>query len=201
MLGLCELFKYLYIKYMATLNEQCKFIANTIREFLNEDQTNIKIPKAKKSFLYHGSSIKNLESIKNTGLIPDFGDVVKGTTGYGYYMDDDYYNSEDKVEGVLFFSDNPETWSYSHFGGTPNINEAILVIIKKNETVFKKVGDHVYDMLGNKVDSINYNRYDYLSVDNIPPFIENGDYFSFDEQEPFDILYGERLIGFLKQFS
>jgi hypothetical protein len=39
------------------------------------------------------------------------------------------------------------------------------------------------------------------SVENIPPFIENGDYFSFDEQEPFDILYGERLIAFLKQFS
>ena len=178
-----------------------EIIKTSIRKYLNEQQMNIKIPKPNKSFLYHGSNIKNLESIKNNGLIPDFGDVVKGTEAYGYYMDDDYYNSEDKIEGVLFFSDNPDTWSYSHFGDTPNINEAILVIIKKNETVFRKVGDYVYDMLGNKVNSINYNRYYYLSVDNIPPFIENGDYFSLDEQEPFDILYGERLIDFLKQFS
>jgi hypothetical protein len=34
-----------------------------------------------------------------------------------------------------------------------------------------------------------------------PPFIDNGDYFSFDEQEPFDILYGERLVGFLDIYS
>jgi hypothetical protein len=177
------------------------FIASNVRESLNEQRVNIKVPKPNKSFLYHGSNIKNLENIKNDGLIPSFGETVKGTEAYAAYMDDDYYNSENKVEGVLFFNDNPNTWSYSHFGGTPNINEAILVIIKKNETIFRKVGNYVYDMTGNKVNSIRYNRYDYLSVENIPPFIENGDYFSFDEQEPFDILYGERLIAFLKQFS
>ena len=188
-------------KLFSDMKDLREIIKTSIREYLNEEQMNIKVPKPNKSFLYHGSNIKNLESIKNNGLIPDFGDVVKGTEGYGYYMDDEYYNTEDKVEGVLFFSDNPDTWSYSHFGVTPNINEAVLVVIKKNETVFKKVGDYVYDMLGNKVNSIKYNRYNYLSVENIPPFIENGDYFSFDEQEPFDILYGERLVNFLKQFS
>lgn len=183
------------------MKDLTELIENIIYEYLNEQQINIKIPKPNKSFLYHGSNIRNLKDIQNLGLIPDFGDVVKGTESYRYYADDDYYNTEDKVEGVIFFSDNPNTWTYSHFGGTPKINEAILVIVKKNDTIFRKVGDHVYDMLGKKVDSIKYNRYNYLSADNIPPFIENGDYFSFDEQEPFDILYGERLVGFLKQFS
>jgi hypothetical protein len=173
-----------------------KFIATTMYEYINEQNTSIKIPN--NSFLYHGSNIKNLDSIINNGLIPDFGDVVKGTEGYEYYMDDDYYNSENRVDGVLFFSDNPNTWSYSHFGGIPNIDEAILIVFKKNETIFRKVGDYIYDMNNNKVKSIKYNRYNYLDVEQIPPFIENGDYFSFDEQEPFDILYGERLIQYLK---
>lgn len=187
-----------------------QFIKSNIKEYLNENLddswTNNRnnetvTPKANKSFLYHGSNIKNLEKIKNYGLIPNFGDVVKSTEAYGYYMNDDYYNSEDRVAGVIFFSDNPYTWSYSHFGGTPNINEAILVIVKKNDSIYRKVGDYIYDTLGNKVNSIKYNRYDYLDLDKMPPFIENGDYFSFDEQEPFDILYGERLVSFLKQFS
>jgi hypothetical protein len=183
------------------MKDSRKLLATIAKGYLNEQQIEVKVPKPNKNFLYHGSNIKNLKDIQRYGLIPDFGDVVKGTEAYNYYMDDDYYNSEDKVEGVIFFSDNPDTWSYSHFGSKPNINEAILVIVKKNETIFRKVGDYVYDMLGKKVNSIKYNRYDYLSAENIPPFIENGDYFSFDEQEPFDILYGERLLKFLKQFS
>jgi hypothetical protein len=79
------------------------FIANNVRESLNEQRVNIKVPKPNKSFLYHGSNIKNLENIKNDGLIPSFGETVKGTEAYAAYMDDDYYNSENKVEGVLFF--------------------------------------------------------------------------------------------------
>jgi hypothetical protein len=148
--------------------EKKKFITTTIQEYLIEQQMRTKIPKPNNSFLYHGSNIKNLESIKKYGLLPDFGDIVKGTEVYGQYEDDEYYDTEDKVEGVLFFSDNPNTWSYSHFGGTPNINEAILVIIKKNDTIFRKIGNHVYDMSNNKVSVVRYNRHNYLSVDNIP---------------------------------
>ena len=54
-------------------------------------------------YLYHGTNIKNLKDIEGNGLIPDFGNTVKSTEGYGYYMDDEYYNPEDRVDGVLFF--------------------------------------------------------------------------------------------------
>lgn len=171
-------------------------LINIYRTILNEEKI-VKIPKPNKSFLYHGSNIKNLDSIKRFGLLPDFGDTVKGTESYQMYMDDEYYNqSEDRVDGVLFFSDNPNTWSYSHFGGTPNINEAILVIIKKNETIFRKIDSYFYDMKNQKVNRVNY-----IPVHSLPIFIENGDYFSLEEQEPYDILYGERLVKYLEQFN
>ena len=171
-------------------------LINIYRTILNEEKI-VKIPKPNKSFLYHGSNIKNLDSIKRFGLLPDFGDTVKGTESYQMYMDDEYYNqSEDRVNGVLFFSDNPNTWGYSHFGGTPNINEAILVIIKKNETIFRQIDGYFYDMKNQKVNSVNY-----IPVYNLPIFIENGDYFSLEEQEPYDILYGERLVKYLEQFN
>jgi hypothetical protein len=150
-------------------------------------------------YLYHGTNIKNLKDIENYGLVPDFGNIVKSTEGYQYYMDDEYYNPEDRVDGVLFFSDKPDTWSYSHFGGTPNIDEAVLIIIEKNDTIFRKIGEYIYDMDGNKVNSIKYNRFNYLDIDKIPPFIEDGDYFSFDEQEPIDVLYGDKLKEYLNK--
>lgn len=172
-------------------------LINIYRTILNEEKI-VKIPKPNKSFLYHGSNIKNLDSIKRFGLLPDFGDTVKGTESYQNYMDDDeyYIPSEDRIDGILFFSDNPNTWSYSHFGGTPNINEAILVIIKKNETIFRQIDGYFYDMENQKVNSVNYIR-----TDRLPNFIENGDYFSLEEQEPYDILYGERLVKYLEQFN
>ena len=149
-------------------------------------------------FLYHGTNIKNLKDIEKYGLIPDFGETVKSTEAYGYYVDDEYFNPEDRVEGIVFLSDNPNTWSYSHFGGTPNIDEAVLVVIEKNETIYHKVGFNIFDYNNKKVDSIKYNNYNYMSIDQIPGFIEDGD-FSFDEQEPFDILYGERLKNFINK--
>ena len=85
-------------------------LINIYRTILNEEKI-VKIPKPNKSFLYHGSNIKNLDSIKRFGLLPDFGDTVKGTESYQMYMDDEYYNqSEDRVDGVLFFSDNPGSY-------------------------------------------------------------------------------------------
>jgi hypothetical protein len=143
--------------------------------------------------LYHGTHIKNLEDIKKYGLLPEFGDMVKSTEAWEYYMDDEYTNPDDRFDGVLFFSDNPNTWSYSHFGGTPNIDEAVLVVIENNETIFRKVGYKIYDSEGN----IDVSP-DYYDADKLPGFIEDGDYFSFQEQEPIDILYGDRLKKFLK---
>lgn len=156
-------------------------------------------PKIKPNFLYHGTHIKNLDSIQKYGLIPDFGDTVKSTQAYQHYfgdVDDDGYEvpERERIDGILFFSDNPKTWSYSHYGGTPNIDEALLVIIAKNDTIFRKGNqDDFYDMRNQRVRSINY-----IDVDELPQFIERGDYFSLEGQKPLYILYGERLKNFLK---
>lgn len=171
---------------------------HSMREYLNENQVNI--PKPSKNFLYHGTNIKNLDDIKSYGLLPDFGDVVKSTEMYQYYINDEYFNPEDRVDGVLFFSNNPDTWSYSNYGEKGNLNDAVLVIVENNETIYHKKDDSVYDINGEKVNVIKYDNSNYLDSDKIPPFIEQGDYFSFDEQTPFDILYGDRLIKFLEQF-
>ena len=163
---------------------------------LIENEINASIPEPSENFLYHGTNIKNLNSIKKYGLIPDYGDVVKSTEMYQMYMDDDYIDENDRVEGVLFFSDNPDVWTYSQYGQKDkDIYKSILVIVEKNKTIYKKVkGGHFIDINGKRVESV-----DYIDIDKLPFFIENGDYFSFQEQEPFDILYGERLIEFLKK--
>lgn len=176
-------------------------ITKTLDIFLYENEVNLNVPTPKKSFLYHGSNIKNVNDIKLHGLLPDFGAVVKSTEAYRYYMDDDYYNPDDRVEGVIFFSDKPDTWSYSNYGNAPNINEALLVIVKKNATIYRKEGENVYDINNKRVDTIKYNNYNYLEVNKMPPFIESGDFFTFDEQEIYDILYGKRLIKYLSYFS
>lgn len=176
-------------------------LISTLSNCIEEQEIKTKTPKPNKSFLYHGTNIKNLNNIKKYGLIPDFGDTVKGTEAYGNYMDYEYMNPDDRVDGILFFSDKPDVWSYSNFGKTANVNDAVIVIIKKNKTIYKKIAFDYYDMKNNKVNWIKYNNHDYIDVDKLPFFIEDGDYFSLDEQDPFDILYGERLVNYLKQFS
>jgi hypothetical protein len=144
-------------------------------------------------YLYHGTNIKNLDDIKQYGLIPDFGDVVKSTEAYEYYMDDDYYSEEDRIEGLVFFSDTPDTWSYSNHGKPENIDEAILVIVENNDTIFKRVRDKLFDYKNKLVDSVEH-----LTINELPPFIEDGDFFSLKEQTPVKILYGDKLKQFLK---
>ena len=174
-----------------------KSIIKTVSEYLNEqEESNSDIPKPNDDFLYHGTNIRNLDDIQKYGLIPDFGKTVRKTSVAQYYFDDEYTNPDNRVKGVVFFSDNPDTWTYSNYGKKPDIRKAVLVIVEKNDTIFRKLGEDIYDMDGNKVDRVKYTHVNYL-----PPFIENGDYFSLEEQEPLDILYGERLVKFLKQFS
>lgn len=144
------------------------------------------------NLLFHGTNIKNLEDIKKYGLLPNFGDIVKSTEMYDYYMNDDYINDKDRVDGIIFFSDNKNTWSYSHYGNKANIDEALLVIVENNNTIYKKLDGNIYDYNGNIVDNVNY-----IDTDKLPFFIENGDYFSLEEQTPIDILYGEKLKKYL----
>jgi len=179
---------------MINLNSILKTIrVTTVRESVES------FNKTSKSFLYHGTHIKNLNIIKQNGLIPSFGDVVKTTDSYQIYMDDEYYDSTDRVDGVLFFSDKPNTWSYSHFGKKPNINEAVLVIVKKNDSIYRKLKDDFYDIHNKKVYDIKYYN-TYIDVDKLPPFIENTDYFSLEEQEPYKILHGDTLIRFIQNY-
>lgn len=164
--------------------------SNSIKKLLREAL----IREGYEDVLYHGTHIKNLADIQSYGLLPDFGDVVKSTEMYGYYMDDEYVDLDDKVEGILFFSEDPDTWRYSHYGKTPNIDEAVLVVIQNNDTIYRNLGNgNFVDWQGNDVGG----AIDYIDVDRLPGFIETGDSFSFQEQEPIDILFGDRLKQFI----
>lgn len=141
------------------------------------------------NFLFHGTKIKNAKEIKKHGLIPDFGDIVKSTEAYGYYMDDDYFSDDDRVDGVLFFSESPDTWTYSQFQNKiRDINQACVVVVEKNDTIYYKKDDKFFDIYDKNVQSV-----DYIDIDKLPPFIEDGDYFSFQEQTPYLILIGEQI--------
>lgn len=160
---------------------------------MNISFSNILYEVTNPNILYHGTHIKNLKEIEIHGLLPDFGSTVKSTEAWQYYEDEDYYPEDYKVEGILFFSDNPNVWSYSHFGGTPNVDEAVLILVENNKTIYHKIGDYVYDYNGNKNEAP-----DGIPTDKLPPFIEDGDFFTFKEQEPYKILYGNDLKTFLK---
>ena len=45
-------------------------------------------------FLYHGTNIKNAKSIEERWLEPEFGPLVKSTSGWSYYMDDEYFDPD-----------------------------------------------------------------------------------------------------------
>lgn len=140
--------------------------------------------------LYHGSKIENLENIKKYGVLPDFGDIVKSTEMWQYYTNDEYYNEEDRIEGLVFLSSDIDTYKYSNYNDDDktNTDNALIAVIENNDTIFRKLDDKMYDFEGNEVDDV-----DYLTLEMLPPFIENGDYFSLEAQEPIDIIYGERL--------
>lgn len=141
------------------------------------------------NFLFHGTKIKNAKEIQKYGLIPDFGDIVKSTEMYRYYMDDEYFSNDDRVDGVLFFSESPDTWTYSQFQSKiKDINQACVVVIEKNDTIYHKKDDEFFDIYNKNVQSI-----DGIYIDKLPPFIEDGDYFSFEEQTPYLVLIGEQI--------
>ena len=175
-----------------------KLLRETIKRILIENIDDIDYPPSE--YLYHGTSIKNVPQIEAEGLIPTFGELVKSTEGYQYYMDDDSdgygRGGGDRVEGVLFFSDDPDTWKY---GATDykSMDQAALVIVNRDDTIYQSKGNGIYtDIDGNEVDEI-----DGIYIDDLPPFIETSDYFSFEEQYDVDILTGERLKRFVERFA
>jgi len=172
------------------------------KKFVLKENEDLEIPEMEDNFLYHGTSIKNAKDIEEGGLEPSFGPVVKGTEGYGYYMDDDYYDPYYRVEGTLFFSDDIDTWKYGSLRdgkllGGNNVDEAALVIVENNDSIYRMLEDGVViDYEGNQVDYVGD-----LPVDKLPPFIERNDFFSIEWQPAEDVLYGERLKAFLKKYG
>ena len=81
------------------------------------------------------------------------------------------------------------------------MDQAVLSIVEKNETTFHKIDDErVTDYKGNVVDYVPADREEYggFATYELPMFIERGDWFSFEEQEPVAVLTGNELINFMK---
>jgi hypothetical protein len=158
-------------------------------------------------YLYHATNIKNKNDIERYGLIPHFGNTIKTTSTWDFYVNGDGHQDDEDFEsmyskngldGILFFSETPML-GYSNFSEKYNQDEAVLCIIEKSETTYLKKRFDILNHVGNRVEAVRYQRYNYINVDNLPPFIEDGDWFSLDEQEPIAILHGDSLEEFMNK--
>lgn len=179
--------------------------------FLNEN-----VIRRNPNHLYHVTNIKNADDIRKYGLYPMFGDTLKVAYGSDYDFDgedkigdeydgDPYKKVKLDYEGVLFFAEEPAIkYTDFHMGNTNNqelMNQAALVIVEKNDTIYHKIDDEkVTDYSGNPVDYVPANREEYggFPTYELPIFIERGDWFSFEEQEPVAVLTGNDLVNFMK---
>lgn len=158
-----------------------------------------------KSFLYHVTNIKNLDSIQKYGILPDFGETVRQCYSDYYDFDEPDWDEKDDerkipiyqdIDGVSFFAETP-LLGFSEFGfGKRDLdwNSMILCVIRKNDEIFHKTDNEKYtDYKDDPITSFGP-----LSIYNSPIFIESGDWFSFEEQTPEYVLYGENLKNFIK---
>lgn len=163
----------------------------------------------KDNYLYHASPIENFEEIKKHGLLPSFGDLVKSTEGWHHWKrivqnHSSPWNEVDEIEGVIFFSEEPQVGFFDVSKDVDKetlLNDVFLCIVEKNETIYKKKGmGQVVNSRGENVNVVEFGRRMQYQVetDKIPPFIERGDWFSFNAQDPIKILYGEELFEFLE---
>lgn len=177
--------------------------------FLLED-----VLRKQPDFLYNITNIKHADEIKKWGLYPHFGETLKKAS-YGDYYDFDHEDEPDEYgnyerqkpdyEGILFFSDDGPHIKYADFHmGNMNtsdmLDQAVLSIVEKNETTFHKIDDErVTDYKGNVVDYVPADREEYggFATYELPVFIERGDWFSFEEQEPVAVLTGNELKEFM----
>jgi Protein of unknown function (DUF5661) len=155
-------------------------------------------------FLYHTTNMRNYNYITKHGLIPTFGDTVKQAYGGYYNLDGSEEDDEEDenrrtqldFDGLLFFSEYPMLGYSQTMQQNFKLNEALVCVVKKNDTIFHKIDDYpkYTDYKGSEVTSINYN-----SVYDLPLMIETGDWFSFDEQTPVKLLEGRYIIEFMKK--
>lgn len=157
------------------------------------------IYKHSRNFLYHVTNINNYKDVLAYGLLPQFGETIK--QAYQDYYNIDGEDNEERqsldFDGLLFFSEEPNL-HYAHAGlGHYDLKpeEVLICVVKKNETIYHKVSDYpkFTDYKGNEVYDVDGN-----SVYNLPLMIETNDWFSFEEQTPVDLIYGQRLITFMQ---
>lgn len=157
------------------------------------------------NYLYHSTNIRNLNDIQQYGLLPTFAETLK--TAYADCYDFDKTRGLDSegnelveipFDGIIFFSERPKL-KYSQPFMSKNFkwDEALLCLIEKNDTIYHKINDYPLftDCDGNEIYSINY-----INKDDMPIFIETGDWFSFEEQKPDKILTGKELYNFMQKF-
>jgi hypothetical protein len=151
--------------------------------------------------LYHVTNISNLQDIQKHGLIPTFGNILKQAYGGDYDFDGDSKDEElvkIPFKGIIFFSEIPHLHYSSKELGHKKLNkdDILLCVVKKNNTIYHKVDDYprFTDYQNYQVSTIDYN-----DVYELPIFIETNDWFSFEDQDPQQLLYGDKLINFLEK--
>lgn len=139
-----------------------------IKLFEEHEEIATDIPVPKKKWLYHVTNAKHLSSIRQVGLIPEWGEVVRTTYGNDYDLDNrkqdfgggsgNYYQEDEEDEdgegkydtegnrlsqlpfdGILFFATEPHIM-YSHFTKMEdfNWNDVVIVVVENNETIYRK---------------------------------------------------------------
>lgn len=160
-------------------------------------------------YLYHVTHIDKLGEIKNKGLVPKFGELVKSTSGYDYWLDHiggrDLPPEAKEIEGVIFFSEKPSLGYYNVGRKRSDIKKVIdskilVCVVKKNPSIYKFVDNGRGEVLNYKERGVSYIEwYNHrIQTKYLPYFIEPGDWFAFEHQKVEKLLYGEELVKFIK---
>ena len=171
--------------------------------------------KKSSDWLYHVTNIKYIGEldIDNNTVYPYLGDIVKTTEMHQYWKEHkksgQLREEQEEIDGMIFFSDEPHM-AYADrklaSGGTVFNkefieNEVLVVVVEKNDSIYQmtdSMNRKVVDHTGTEVDYIEWGFNNYISTERLPYWIEQDDWFSFDEQEYIHLLYGDKLIKFLQ---
>jgi hypothetical protein len=165
-----------------------KFIATTIREYLNEQQM------LNERTLYHGTTTHNIPSIEENGLMPTIGDFVKNM--YAGAVDGDVM---DYLEEILYATDKKQidkartaiVYQIANKLGKDYHSVTNEEFEKYGALAVVKNGDEYFDF--HSEEDANYGR--------APLGVETGDYYTRDEITPDYILTGKKLVAFFKRFN
>ncbi len=165
-----------------------KFIATTIREYLNEHQS------LNEKTLYHGTTIYSLPSIKQNGLIPTIGDFVKNM--YSGSVDGDIM---DYLEEILYATDKKQ------------IDKARTAIIYQIANKLKKdyhsVTNEEFENYGalaiikNGDEYFNFHSEEDADFGRVTLGVEKGDFYTTDQITPDYILTNKKLTSFFRKFG